>query len=141
METIELEKATLTYLATRDRVRVLWNPERYAIRRSTRVASVDVIGRSLSAMQTSCGGVEEFSTDLLLDASRQIAEAPDLHAIADQIRSWMDPPVGASLPGDVLFAWGEFRFRGVLTALDQLWVRFRADGRPLRGWLRLVIRR
>jgi hypothetical protein len=53
----------------------------------------------------------------------------------------MEPAAASSLPERVLFSWGSFRFRGILVRLDQVWERFDPDGTPVRGWLRLVLRK
>jgi hypothetical protein len=138
---VDLVKASLTHLESLETLTALWNPERYALRRRSRVAAPAVLGSSRSSPQAVWGGEEVFSTVLLLDSTRHPAERRDLRAVADQLESWMDPQPGASLPSDVLFHWGGFRFRGVLAALDQEWVLFAGDGTPTRGWIRLVLRR
>ncbi|MCZ6793907.1 MAG: hypothetical protein O7J95_09885 [Planctomycetota bacterium] len=138
---MELVKASLTHLGNMESFTALWNPERYTLSRRSRVAAPDVLGRSVSPVQLTCGGVEEFTTDLLLDSSRSDPGARDLRSLVDKLESWMDPPGPGALPERLLFSWGNFRFRGILVSLDQVWVRFDPDGTPVRGWLRLRLRR
>ena len=138
---MNLVKASLTHLGNLESLTVLWNPERYAISRRSRVAAPDVLGRSLSPVQVICGGVEEFTTDLLLDSTRNVSGERDLRPLVEKLESWMEPSQPESLPGRLLFSWGSFRFRGVLVMLDQVWVRFDPDGTPVRGWLRLQLRK
>lgn len=136
-----IEKATITHLATLESLGVLWNPERYFVSRRSRLSSSRVPGASLDVIDAIAGGTAEFSTDLLLDRSRPPYRDADLEAWSDTLASWMEAPPGESAPPRVLFSWGSFRFRGILSALDSLWVRFDAEGKPLRGWLRLTLTR
>ncbi|HLU50215.1 MAG TPA: hypothetical protein VK116_19095 [Planctomycetota bacterium] len=138
---MRIEKASLTHLGTLERLDVLWNPERFAHRKRSRLARSGVPGSSLDVIDGLDGGEEELTTDLLLDASRAPHRDTDLVGWVEILSSWMDPVPGEDRPPRVLFAWGAFRFRGILSSLDQLWVRFDASGRPLRGWLRLTLTR
>jgi hypothetical protein len=40
----------------------------------------------------------------------------------------------------VLFAWGDFRFRGWVETVAAEWVLFDADGTAVRGWLDITLR-
>ena len=141
MSTPHLEKATLTHLGTLESIAVGWNPERYSVSRRASFAAPAVIGATLSPLQHAAGGIEEFVTDLLLDSTREPEGARDLRPTADRIAQWMESVGDSGLPERCLFSWGSFRFRGAIAAMDELWVRFDPDGTPVRGWLRLTLRR
>lgn len=138
--TMELEKASITNLESLETFTVLWNPERYAVSRRSRLAAPAVVGRAMSPIQAVAGGEQEFTTDLLLDSTRRPAGDRDQRGLVEKLESWMEPVGPRGLPERVLFSWGSFRFRGVLAALDQVWLRFDADGTAVRGWLRITLR-
>ena len=56
-------------------------------------------------------------------------------------KRWMQPPAGELRAPRIAFVWGPFRFLGVIETLDEDWIRFDADGTPVRGWLSLVMRK
>lgn len=136
----ELVKASITHLERLERLDVLWNPERYVVSRQQRVVGSEGWGVGRSEPQAVVGGERTFSADLLLDATRRDPGDRDLRSIVERLESWMDPVAPSVVPGAVLFSWGPFRFRGIIVRLDQLWVRFRPDGTPLRGWVRILLR-
>ena len=138
---MDLVKASLTNLGSMESFTVLWNPERYAVSRTSRLAAPEVLGAGLSPLQATLGGAEEFVTELLLDTTKRPRGERDLRPQVARLEGWMEPHVEGMLPDRLLFSWGTFRFRGILTSLDQVWVRFDPDGTPVRGWLRLRLRR
>jgi hypothetical protein len=136
---MQIEKASLTRLDTLESLHVLWNPERYTIARRSRIAVPETFGSRSAGVSAVCGGSTEFCTDLLLDRTRTPYLDQDLGAWSATLARWMDPEPGRFDPSAVLFQWGRFRFRGVISAIDELWILFAADGSPRRGWLRLSI--
>jgi len=139
--TAELVKATITHLESLVSVVVDWNPERYALSRQSRFAAAAGVGSARDVLQSASGGEERFSTELFLDATRRPAGERDLRALVETLERWMDPVPGTGLPSRVAFLWGAFRFRGFIESLEQVWVRFDPDGTPVRGHLRLTMRR
>jgi hypothetical protein len=137
---MDLVKATLTNLGSLESHDVLWNPESYTLSRRRRLATVRALGATRASVQAAAGGEEEFATELLLDGTRRPAGERDLRPLAAALESWMDPPSRSEPPPRVLFAWGSFRFRGYLVALEETWVLFDPDGAPVRGWLQLLLR-
>jgi hypothetical protein len=83
--------------------------------------------------------VEHFQTELLLDSSREPAARRDLRPLVERIEAWMTPVPPALLPPRLLFLWGSFRFRGFLTSLEELWLRFDPDGTPTRARLQVAM--
>ncbi len=140
----DLVKASMVHLDSLDDVTVDWNPERYSLSRSSRLATVGSVAATLDRVQAVAGGVERFATELFLDNTREASSESgrrDLRALVDKLERWMDPDPSTGLPPRVAFLWGTFRFRGVIESLDQVWVRFTRDGAPSRGHLRLTMRR
>ncbi|MEM7231818.1 MAG: hypothetical protein AAF517_06570 [Planctomycetota bacterium] len=138
---MELQKASLTNLENLEEVSVQWNPERYSLSRVSELVAPRVLGEPLSPIPGFGGGSREFVSDLLLDTTRSPEGERDLRPLADRIESWMDARPGEpGVPQRVVFSWGSFRFRGVLSSLKQVWTRFDRDGTPVRGWLRLTLR-
>ncbi len=138
--TKELVKASLTHLESLDHLAVDWNPQKYSVSRQTSFASARAIGASRGHLQHAAGGEERFVTELFFDASR-CEEPTSIRGKVDQMERWMDPDPTTGLPPQIVFVWGTFRFRGVIEGLEQVWVRFDAGGEPLRGHVRLQMRR
>ncbi len=138
---MELVKASLTHLGSLEKLEVMWNPERYAVSRRSHVVHVGGWGTEHSPPQAVVGGAEKFTADLLLDSTRLPANERDLRPVVEKLERWMQPAWPEPLPEALLFSWGSFRFRGILVALDQIWVRFDPDGTPVRGWIRMALRK
>jgi hypothetical protein len=136
-----LVKATLTHMATLESFPVLWNPKSYTVSRSHRFASPSALSAHLSPLRLSVGGTERFFTRLFLDSSDQSGPERNLRGLVDRLERWSEVQAGNDLPPRLLFSWGSFRFRGYVEALSQEWIRFDADGTPVRAWLDLTLRR
>jgi hypothetical protein len=131
-------KATITHLTTLESLRVLWNPESYRVTRVNHFAAPAVLAQGRSPLQVSTGGVQRFRTRLFLDASEETGSRRDLRGAASRLESWSEP--AGALPPKLLFAWGSFRFTGVIEELREEWIRFDEEGTPTRGWMDLVLR-
>ena len=163
--TANLSKASLIHLERLETLSVFWNPSGYRIERRPAV-SVPGAGSPV-ATDLRC---ERFRTTLLLDASSDFVDAPaeraadDLSPVSAQegaaeaasgdagesrvdpnawvacLESWSRPVGGATQPPRLLFAWGDFRFRGRIERIQEEWIRFDATGTPTRGWVDLTLR-
>ena len=136
-----LVKATLTHMATLESFPVLWNPVSYNVSRSHHFRAPPALATGLSPLRLSVGGMERFSTRLLFDSSEQSGPERDLRGLVERLERWSEVEAGADLPPRLLFSWGPFRFRGYLEELRQEWIRFDADGTPVRAWMDLTLRR
>ena len=134
-------KATLTNLSTFEGLPVLWNPASYGVSRRNRFAAPALVGSGLSPVQHSAGGSARFSTRLFLDSTEKTGAERDLRQLVERLESWSEPEKGHHLPPLVVFGWGAFRFRGYIEELREEWIRFDADGTPVRAWLDLTLRR
>jgi hypothetical protein len=135
-----LVKAAITHLTTLETVPVLWNPASYRLSRSRTFAAPPAPGTGRDVLQVAAGGSERFTTRLFLDSTERTGSERDLRAAADRLGLWGEVEDESGLPPRLLFAWGPFRFRGVIEALDEEWVRFDPDGTPVRGWIDLAMR-
>lgn len=131
-------KATITHLTSLESLRVLWNPESYRVTRVNHFAAPAGLAQGRSPLQASAGGVERFGTRLFLDSSEETGPRRDLRDAVERLERWSEPE--GPLPPRLLFAWGSFRFAGVIEELREEWIRFDADGTPTRGWVDLVLR-
>lgn len=136
-----LVKATLTHLESLESLTVLWNPTSYHLEKRNRFAAPGGVGVGGGAPQYVAGGAERFFTRLFLDSTRERGPQRDLSLWVARLERWFRADGVRWLPPRVLFAWGSFRFRGHLEALDEDWQRFDADGTPVRGWLDIALRR
>jgi hypothetical protein len=82
---VELAKANLTHLGSLERLEVLWNPESYSLSRQSRIAAASAWGAPRATPQAIAGGLEEFTTDLLLDSTRLAAGERDLRPLVDKL--------------------------------------------------------
>ena len=137
-----MARATLTRLSGAggpETVPVRWNPAGYRLRRAAPAAAgADLCGRP--APGPLLRRREELSTELFLDTTGEEGEGRDARRAVEVLRAWMEAPPGALVPPRVLFHWGTFRFAGRIEEIDEEWIRFDADGTPVRGRLRLTIR-
>lgn len=92
-------------------------------------------------MRAGAAGTERFETRLFFDATRSEGAARDLREPMARLELWAEAAAGSSLPDEVLFAWGSFRFRGVIEELEEECVRFDPDGTPVRAWVDITLRR
>jgi hypothetical protein len=133
-----LVKATITHLATLETFPVVWNPAAYRLSRSLLFAAPP--GGGPGSIQSAAGGEERFTTRLFLDATEAEGAARDLRAAVERLERWGEVDEASGLPPRLLFSWGPFRFRGMIEALAEEWVRFDPDGSPVRGWVDLTMR-
>ena len=142
MSETTLIKATLTHMDTLDTVTVLWNPSSYRVQRSSHLGAPRVLGSGASGELLVAGGEERLHTRLFRDTTENApGDERDARRMAQALASWMQPPAGELRAPRIAFVWGPFRFLGVIETLDEDWIRFDADGTPVRGWLSLVLRK
>jgi hypothetical protein len=118
---------------------VRWNPAGYRLRRAAPVAAGAGAGGRATATPLGFGR-DELSTELFLDTTGEEGEGRDARRTVEVLRGWMEAQPGTLVAPRVLFHWGTFRFAGRIEEIDEEWIRFDADGTPVRGRLRLTIR-
>jgi nucleoid-associated protein YgaU len=133
-----LKKATLTDLVTGRYVTVQFNPEEYSLDRSTNFAQLAVPGLSAPLVQFIAGNAQTAEMELLVDTTEASpADGPDsdVRKLVTDITSLMDINPDLHAPPPVVFAWGNLTFTCVLTRVQQRYVMFRPDGKPVRARL------
>jgi hypothetical protein len=140
-----LVKAILVQPDRLETVTVLWNPSSYRIHRRQRLrapALAPPAAAAPGARPLAGGGREEwFETELFVDTTERQGAERDARAIVERLAGWMSCAAPAGRPLEVVFNWGPFRFAGAVESIEEEWVRFDADGTPVRAWVTLVLRR
>jgi len=136
-----LVKATLTHLATLERLQVQWNPRSYSLQRSNALVAPAALGSGSERLQLSAGGTDRFHARLLFDSTEVDGPERNLRLPLERLESWAEAEAAGLLPPFVLFLWGSFRFRGVIEEVQQECVRFDSDGTLVRAWVDLTLRK
>lgn len=120
---------------------VLFNPEEYTLSKDNNFAQAAVPGLSSPILQFVNGGMETLDMELLLDTHEAHVEAGrKLNGAGDDVRRYtnrltklmeIDPRTHA--PPVLVFTWSSLSFTCVLARLNQRFVLFRPDGRPVRA--------
>ncbi len=143
-EQTALVRAALACVETRETLAVLWNPARYRLdRRNLLHTSEAIVAGGPAPGPVSSGREERFETTLFIDTTEESpGPGRDARRIVDRLVGWSERVrPGLSAPSRVVFVWGPFRFDGVLESIEEEWLRFDADGTPVRAWVTIVLRR
>ena len=136
-----LSRATITHLESLESLVVQWNPRGFERVKSNRPGLAGEPTGSSALGPTAPFCLERFHTRLFLDSTELEGAARDLRPSIERLEAWAELAPERGLPHHLLFQWGSFRFRGVLEELREEWVRFDADGTPVRAWVDLTLRR
>lgn len=118
-------------------VQVLFNPTDYAVDRGSHYASMPVPGLSTPILQYIRGESQVLSLELFLDRTDGNS---DIEADMEQLRAFAQIDGSLHAPPVAEFAWGHFKFTGVVTSLRERLSLFSEDGRVLRARLTLSIK-
>lgn len=127
-----------------DRLEVLFNPEEYSISTQPEIATKkDINGND--EYESSGFITETLSMTLIFDAydfkdleKEQLSVRGCIEKLENLIDNKDDS--SKSIP-TCEFAWGEFKFEGVLKSLSQTYTRFSPNGIPLRASVKITIER
>jgi hypothetical protein len=134
-----LVPATITDVshAAQSVVQVLFNPTDLSVDRGSHYASMPVPGLSMPILQYIRGESDVLHLELFLD---RIDQGTDVEADLVQLQTFVVIDGGLHAPPVVDFAWGKFKFTGVITSLRQKMTLFSEDGRTLRARVSLSLK-
>jgi hypothetical protein len=132
-----LEKAVLVNTATREVIRVQFNPEEYALDAGNNFAEFAVVGLPTPPIQYVRGSGRSLRIELLFDSSGSLGDVRDL---TRRVTGLLDKDPRRGAPPPLVFSWGRFDFACVLEKVGQRFTHFRADGVPLRAYLSTTFR-
>lgn len=149
----QLTKASLTEVSWNEkgelqvlqrRVEVQFNPESLKVSLSNQKAGGDQKGGS--AIQHVGSATSKLSFDLWFDVSGPQAlgkSERDVRNLTKEVAYFITPqkPDGKVIAPGVRFAWGTFRFDGIMESLNETLEYFSEDGRPLRAQLSVSLSR
>jgi hypothetical protein len=121
----------------RNFVTVLFNPTDISVDSGVHYAVMPVPGLAMPILQYIRGESDILQLELFLD---RIDQNQDVEENLEQLRRFVTIDSGLHAPPVVEFAWGKFRFTGVITSLRQKMTLFSEDGRTLRARLTLSFR-
>lgn len=111
------------------KVDVLFNPSDLSLDRGSHYASMPVPGLSMPILQYIRGESDVLHLELFLDRTSQGA---DIEANLQDLEGFTQIDGALHAPPVVEFAWGKFKFTGVITSFRQKMTLFAEDGRRLR---------
>jgi nucleoid-associated protein YgaU len=127
-----VEKATIVNLETGRKVKVLFNPEEYSIKRDNNYAQAAIPGLSSPVTQFVAGNMRTLDMELFVDTYVEQTAGTDARIVADEIVSLMDILPETHAPPRLEFCWGSLTFRCVLASASSTFQMFREDGTPVR---------
>jgi hypothetical protein len=132
----DLEPATIINLATGDQVYCMFNPHEYTLSKQNSWQKGETKGKNVPKVKFSQGGAESLKLQLFFDT---YADGTDVREHTDGLWKMMmvtdekkNPRNDKSEPPHVVFQWGVFFFRAVITTLTQRFTLFLKDGTPVR---------
>src|SRR5262249_49017556 len=106
-----LEKAVLVNTATREVIRVQFNPEEYALDAGNNFAEFALGGRPTPPIQYVRGSGRSLRIELLFDSSGSLGDVRDL---TRRVTGLLDKDPRRGAPPPLVFSWGRFDFACVL---------------------------
>lgn len=134
-----LTRATITSASHADKrgISVLFNPTDYSVDRSSHYASMPVPGLSTPILQYIRGEAQVLHLELFLD---RVDGNSDIETDLDALRAFVQIDGELHAPPVAEFAWGKFKFTGVVVSLREKLTLFSEDGRVLRARVTLSLK-
>ncbi len=137
-----LEKLQIKVEHTGEQFSVLFNPEEYTVNKENKFSSQEVPGLSGPIVQFVSGGQKSLDMKLFFDtyAPADPAKAASLDKVdvrneTRKITRLLDIDPKLHAPPIVNLSWATLQLRCVLVSVNQQFVMFMPDGRPVRAWL------
>lgn len=130
-------------------IECLFNPAEYSIQRGADYSSKNSQGEDETRRQYVHGQAGRLSLTLYFDTTGSLAHMnhlvskettqPPVTIYTEDIASLLQVDGDLHRPPVIAFVWGNFKFKGVLTSVNQTFTYFGIDGRPLRAKMDLSI--
>jgi hypothetical protein len=129
---MSLEKATLLNLDNNEKFPVLFNPREYTVKKSTQWEPHKSPGLDSPEIEFTSGNSMTLSMDLFFDTYE---DGKDVREHTDKVLGLAMVDEDLHRPARVLFAWGGFKFEGILEEVTQRFTMFSSSGMPVRATL------
>ncbi len=130
-------------------IQCLFNPSEYSVRQGVDYSSKNQQGQDETRPQFVHGQGSQLSLTLYFDSTGSLAHMnntlnkettqPPVTIYTDVIVALLKVDGDLHRPPVVAFVWGNFRFKGVISSMNQTFTYFGVDGRPLRARIDLTI--
>lgn len=127
-----LEKATLLNLDKNDKITVLFNPREYTVKKSTQWEPHKSPGLDAPEIEFTSGNSMTLAMELFFDTYEK---GKDVREHTDKVLALASVDADLHRPPRVLFAWGGFKFEGILEEVTQRFTMFSSTGMPVRATL------
>jgi len=134
----DLKKATITNTKTKDKVQVLFNPEKYTLEQSNQFAEIGIPGLSSPLLQFIRGNIKTLTMELFFDTyEKRPGDKHNPHddvreKCVDKITKWMEIDSNLHAPPVVIFSWDSLSFTGIIERATKNFTMFLDNGRPVR---------
>lgn len=132
-----LEKAVLLNTATRDIVRVQFNPEEYSLEGGNQFAEYQIVGAPVPPLQYVRGSGRTLRLELFFDTTNDQA---DVRTKSNRIVALLDKDPTTLAPPVLVFSWGGLTLPCVLDKVGQRFTQFQPNGIPQRAFLSVTLR-
>jgi LysM repeat protein len=130
-----LVKARITVEHTGQQFDVMMNPEEYSVNKDNNFASQAIPGLSSPILQFVHGNVRTLEMELFFDTTDERRDVrDDTQKIAGLLK--IDSELHA--PPILRVSWASLQFRCVLVRVNQKFLKFLSDGRPVRARLNVT---
>ena len=106
---MSLEKATITNTDTGDKIKVLFNPEKYSLSKSNSFAEITIPGLESPILQFSNGAAQTLTMELFFDSYEMGA---DVRYFTEKIVKLQKIDSSTKAPPVLLFSYGSVNFTG-----------------------------
>jgi nucleoid-associated protein YgaU len=131
-----LTKALIIVLHTDERIEVMFNPEEYSVNKDNNFASQSVPGLSGPLVQFVNGNMRTLDMELFFDTTDERDEARrDVRVQTEKIVRLLKIDSALHAPPVLKVVWATLELTCVLTRVNQKFLKFLADGRPVRARL------
>ena len=125
---------------TKETLSVMFNPEKYSIRKSNQFASHNIPGTNYPQIQFVSGESEILSVELLFDTYTYENSKDVRKEYTDKISGLLQIDDALHAPPVCTFAWGSHLFTGILESVERNFTMFDKDGIPVRATVSITLK-
>jgi len=121
-------------------IHVMFNPDKYSIRKSNTFASHNIPGTNYPQIQFVSGDSETMSVELFFDTYTYEGGKDVRKEYTDKIANLLQIDEHLHAPPVCTFLWGEYSFTGIIENLERNFTMFNEEGRPVRETMTLSLK-
>ena len=131
---MSLQKAKIVILSSNTEIPVMYNPPEYTVATN---ATVEGSGANVKFTKVEKA---DFTVDLFFDTYEAGSDVRDKTKDVVKLLNPTESGKQVKNPPEVLFAWGNFTFKGIVTKVSQKFSMFLGDGTPVRCNLNVTLK-